>query len=78
MGEIRPDWRTVARRDLRLRPQALAARPGTCSCGRDAETHEPIVLLGSQIIAEPDAIRTVDLTGAEWHPQHCLQEAAHG
>lgn len=71
MADVRPDWRTVRRPDFRRRPTALAARPGRCPCGRDVLDAEPIVLLGGELVQDPDGARHVDLSGAEWHPQQC-------
>lgn len=78
MREVRPDWRTIRRPNLRTRPQALAHTDGTCPHGRDVAEAEPIVLLGSQTVQEPDGTKHVDLTGAAWHPHTCLTEDAHG
>lgn len=68
---IRPDWRTIRRPDPRRRPVALTVREGTCSHGIEVLEAEPIVLLGSQTVQEPDGRKHVDLSGAEWHPQQC-------
>lgn len=73
---IRPDWRTIQRPDLRQRPVALALAEATCSHGETALQHEPIVLLGSQVVQEVDGRKHVDLSGAEWHPQQCLGGAS--
>lgn len=72
MTAVRPNWRTLHRRDLRARPVALAARPGVCSDGQPVEADEPIALLGSVTVQETDGTKHVDLSGAEWHPQQCL------
>lgn len=71
-ASLRPDWTTVTRRDLRQRPVAYPAKPGTCPHGVEVDVNEPLVLLGSQVVQEPDGTKHVDLSGAEWHPQTCL------
>lgn len=76
--DVRPDWRSIRRAGPH--PTAAAARDATCSHGREVLTDEPIVLIGATTDVDPDGHRTVDLTGADWHPQQCLttarQEAA--
>jgi len=73
---VRPVWSTIRRPHLLGRPLATAASPAACPCGVMVEADEPIVLLGSQIVAEPDGTRHVDLSGAEWHPHACLNGGA--
>jgi hypothetical protein len=69
---VRPDWRTIRRRDVLARPFATAAAEGACPHGVAVGADEPIVLLASQTVREPDGRRHVDLSGAEWHPYQCL------
>lgn len=65
---IRPDHRSVHRPSLASRPVAFAAAAGTCDHGHHAEPDELIVLLGSQVVRQPDDTTVVDLSGASWHP----------
>ena len=74
----RPDWRTVARTDLRAQPFAFAARLSRCRCGADVDEGDPIVCLGSQVELTPEGRQRVDLSGAEWTCDRCVREASDG
>lgn len=68
--DVRPDWRSVARRGAHT--VATAARDSACAHGREVLEDEPIVLLGATTEQAPDGARRVDLSGAEWHPHQCI------
>ena len=70
---IRVDHETVLRRPtLDAPPMALAAVEGVCDgCGETVVVDEPVALVGSQVVQDPDGGRSVDLSGAEWRCQRC-------
>lgn len=72
MPDVRPDWTSIRGGGLRGATVAVAAHDAECPHGVAVLEHEPIVLLGTQLVQEPDGRRHVDLSGAEWHPHQCI------